>query len=325
VHGAPSCKCCAGVQAIRFAGLSPTGCTCCFAAFAGWDLARALLRPRSIKTMPDGVVVFVNDSSVQRISAGEALKHRWERVQGRHAVMECLSVGVWVWVWVWVWVHLCVHACVLTCTRGKTRRTTSEKVRGCKRVALGQKGALARRPKWGVSSAVRCMHAWHVAHDDVYSVSFPWAAPAHAFTKVHTRCGTATVCDSPPRAHTALPGTALHRLLLNLTLRARGCRFMRQARFASTASVDGSPSGSSSDRGRGKYPPKNYKQQAVLQRTGGNAQRQRRGQADANEVSLCAGRHASSRRRLQVAVSLCTCVSKRRGVCSHDSNGCMSL
>eukprot|EP00967_Tisochrysis_lutea_P032636 scaffold38596_cov21-Tisochrysis_lutea.AAC.2 len=47
------------------------------AAFcAGWDLARALLRPRSIKTMPDGAVAFVNDNSVQRISAGEALRHR---------------------------------------------------------------------------------------------------------------------------------------------------------------------------------------------------------------------------------------------------------
>jgi len=46
---------------------------------AGWDMAKALLRPRSIKNMPDGTVAFVNDSQQPRISAGEALKHRYMR------------------------------------------------------------------------------------------------------------------------------------------------------------------------------------------------------------------------------------------------------
>ncbi|KAL6749507.1 kinase-like domain-containing protein [Haematococcus lacustris] len=44
---------------------------------AGWDLVRMLLRPRSIKTLQDGTVVFVNDNSQQRLSAGEALRHRF--------------------------------------------------------------------------------------------------------------------------------------------------------------------------------------------------------------------------------------------------------
>ncbi|GFH32301.1 serine threonine-kinase chloroplastic-like [Haematococcus lacustris] len=56
-----------------------------------WDLVRMLLRPRSIKTLQDGTVVFVNDNSQQRLSAGEALRHREvgkgsNKVQGRQQV-----------------------------------------------------------------------------------------------------------------------------------------------------------------------------------------------------------------------------------------------
>ena len=43
-------------------------------------MLRAMLRPRSVKTLPDGVVVFVNDDgAVQRISSNEALRHRFMR------------------------------------------------------------------------------------------------------------------------------------------------------------------------------------------------------------------------------------------------------
>jgi hypothetical protein len=44
---------------------------------AGWSLARALLRPRSIEVADSGVVSFVNKGEQLRLSAPEALKHRW--------------------------------------------------------------------------------------------------------------------------------------------------------------------------------------------------------------------------------------------------------
>jgi hypothetical protein len=43
---------------------------------AGWELLKGLLRPRSIKTLDDYTVEFVNDGAAQRLSAAEALKHR---------------------------------------------------------------------------------------------------------------------------------------------------------------------------------------------------------------------------------------------------------
>ncbi|KIZ07424.1 putative Serine/threonine-protein kinase SNT7 [Monoraphidium neglectum] len=48
---------------------------------AGWELARDLLRPRDIVVAADGAVDFVASSEVRRISAADALKHRFlERV-----------------------------------------------------------------------------------------------------------------------------------------------------------------------------------------------------------------------------------------------------
>jgi hypothetical protein len=58
---------------------------CCRAANApprhpaGWELAQALLRPRSIEVDGDGGVTFTNDSSAPRISATQALRHRFLR------------------------------------------------------------------------------------------------------------------------------------------------------------------------------------------------------------------------------------------------------
>ncbi|KIY99127.1 putative Serine/threonine-protein kinase SNT7 [Monoraphidium neglectum] len=46
---------------------------------AGWSLARALLRPRSIEVADSGVVSFVNKGEQLRLSAPEALKHRFLR------------------------------------------------------------------------------------------------------------------------------------------------------------------------------------------------------------------------------------------------------
>jgi hypothetical protein len=46
---------------------------------AGWELAQALLRPRSISVDGEGGVAFANDSAVPRVSASQALRHRFLR------------------------------------------------------------------------------------------------------------------------------------------------------------------------------------------------------------------------------------------------------
>ena len=46
---------------------------------AGWSLAAAMLRPRRIEQDADGGVKFIDDGSQPRLSAGDALKHRFFR------------------------------------------------------------------------------------------------------------------------------------------------------------------------------------------------------------------------------------------------------